>query len=227
MSTPHPIPHHIPIHYTDTADTIFHITPQRRHFHLHARVFSCYTETMKYVAPLLLALFALAAPCAAQQTDGGAPSALAKLLAAEAQEKQELADRITALEAENAGLYEQAVKEGHKRKQLFLQMARNKLEMMRAALRMYFIDHGTFPPSLTTLVPRYIREVPELGIAPGPGSSKVFLLKKDVYHTDLFAAVGKGNGGWLYVTDKKSARWGDVCINSKRLTIEGKYAYQY
>lgn len=182
---------------------------------------------MKYAAVLFLVLTVCAAPCPAQQAEDGAPSALEKLLAAEAREKQELTDRISALDAENAELYEQAVREGHKRKQLFLQMARNKLEMMRAALRMYFIDHGTFPPSLTTLVPKYIKEVPELAIAPGPGSRKVFLLKKDVYHTDLFAAVGNGNGGWLFVTDKKSSRWGDVCINSKRLTIEGKYAYQY
>ncbi|MDD4005402.1 MAG: hypothetical protein PHW69_09425 [Elusimicrobiaceae bacterium] len=187
---------------------------------------------MKYLAAIFLAVQLCVPSVAEAPGDAGreyqdAKTALAKILASEAKEKTGLMARITELETLDADLYRAAVKEPHRRKELFLQMARNKLEVLRAAIRMYFIDNSAYPPDLKKLTPKYVQAIPEVAVMPGPASGRVYVLDKDVYGRDLYDAVGHTNGGWLYVSDKNSPRWGDVYINSDRITIEGKYAYQY
>lgn len=189
---------------------------------------------MKKISFIILACVLFAPHCAAKTGKEAlreyreAKAALDKINAADAKEKQELTSRIAALDEENAALYARSLKTvGSERQTVYLQMAKNKLEMVRAALRMFFLDRSTYPASLSHLVPKYIKEIPAVAVEPGGASSRVYLLKKDTYGDDLFDAVNHGNGGWFYVSDKKSPRWGDVYINSDKFTYEGKYAYQY
>ena len=89
------------------------------------------------------------------------------------------------------------------------------LSGIRAAIAKYFNDHdGLYPPALEALVPAYLKpEALDIHL-PGraPGSKPVNV--KSFSGSDTCAAV-KNTGGWLYIADKNSPKYGDVVIDTR------------
>jgi len=103
--------------------------------------------------------------------------------------------------------------------------ALNALASLRSSLLIYYGDtEGVFPPDLQTLVPKYAKVIPEIAIAGTPATGSVTLVKK-LNGNNVRKAV-RNTGGWLYIADPKSPRWGDLVIDSVRI-YKGKPLYEY
>ena len=102
--------------------------------------------------------------------------------------------------------------------------ALGSLSSVRSSLMIYYGDtEGSFPPDLQTLVPKWADAIPEIEIPGYAKTNKVTIVK--VLKTMNLRKVIKNTGGWLYIADPKSNRWGDVVIDSIKI-YKGKPLYE-
>ena len=100
------------------------------------------------------------------------------------------------------------------------------LSTLRSAIQVYFGDHeGYYPPALETLAPAYIKaETLEIHL-PGRAPTSKAVNVKSFKGSDICSIV-KNTGGWLYVADKNSPKFGDVAIDSSAI-LRGKPACEW
>ncbi len=116
--------------------------------------------------------------------------------------------------------------EGERRRE---SIAKDALAKIRLALTRYYADtDGDNPAKLADLVPRYLPSIPAIHLPGFAETNSVTLIARDTYGSDMRDAV-KETGGWLYVSDKKSKRWGEVYIDSAKKSRTGsrKPWYKY
>jgi hypothetical protein len=102
--------------------------------------------------------------------------------------------------------------------------ALGSLASVRTSLQIYYGDtEGNFPPDLQTLVPKWADSIPEIEVPGYAKTNKVTIIK--VMKTMTLRKVIKNTGGWLYIADPKSKRWGDVVIDSVKI-YKGKPLYE-
>lgn len=107
-----------------------------------------------------------------------------------------------------------------------VQAALSALSSIRLALQGFYGDNeGAFPKDLRDLTPKYLAEIPIISVKPGVTTNAVVNPK--------LAAINScrsvlGTGGWLYFNNSKSTpTWGNVVIDSKDLSPEGKRWCEY
>jgi len=99
------------------------------------------------------------------------------------------------------------------------------LSGLRSALTLYWGDNEmAFPPDLQALVPQYTERIFAINI-PGCAKTNKVTLVKNLKGADLGKVI-RNTGGWLYIADPKSKRWGDLVIDSSRI-YKGKPLYEY
>jgi len=104
-------------------------------------------------------------------------------------------------------------------------LARNRLSLVRTAVQLYYADSdGKYPATLSALVPRYLKVMPELEIPGYEKTAKAVLVKK--MGPGGVAAAVLDTGGWLYVTDPASGFYGQVFIDA-RAKDKDKYFFEY
>lgn len=111
-----------------------------------------------------------------------------------------------------------------KRKKSRVSAALGALSALRISLTIYHGDtEGSHPPDLRTLAPKWIDHIPEIAI-PGYAKTNKVTVVKTMKTMDLREVV-TDTGGWLYIADPKSRRWGEVVIDSVKL-YKGKPLYE-
>ena len=94
---------------------------------------------------------------------------------------------------------------------------KHRLTQVRSAIAAYYGEHqGVYPTDdLSSLVPTYIEEIPQVRVPGYPPSAHV--------STGNYEQAYTKTGGWAYVSDPKDPRFGDFFVNVDKHDSYGKH----
>lgn len=105
--------------------------------------------------------------------------------------------------------------------------AKQALRDLRAALQVYYGDHGgKYPADLAALAPGGLPAIPELYLPGHARTSAVKVIDSKAYDKDLAGAVTDA-GGWLYFANPGSTSYGLLVINCRHAEAGGQEFYKY
>ena len=93
---------------------------------------------------------------------------------------------------------------------------KHQLVRLRSAIAAYYGENqGEYPTdNLTSLMPRYIEEIPQTKVPGFAPSNRV--------STGTYEQAFTKEGGWAYVSDPADPRFGDVFVNTDQPDSYGK-----
>ena len=96
---------------------------------------------------------------------------------------------------------------------------------LKKAVEAYKAGEVKYPKRLGKLVPKYIKEIPEISVADHPATSEVLEINSSDYDEALVQAI-TDTGKWLYFTDKNSKYYGLVLIDCSHKDARGVELYK-
>lgn len=100
------------------------------------------------------------------------------------------------------------------------------VKKIRHALSQYHKVNSTYPASLNNLIPAYILELPKISLSNMPETDSVLNIENDIYGDDIRGAL-TGIGAYVYFSDPKSSRFGQIYIDSYEKMPNGEPLYTY
>jgi len=128
---------------------------------------------------------------------------------------------------QNSKIAELLKKKGAKVSQRRLEnLNKSQLSALRDALSIcYGCLEGNWPATLAEITPTYIQEIPVANLGDDTNSNHVVIEKNGNRRFN-----GDGKGGWWYNSGRINPEGkfaGNICINSKKKDIDGKYIYEW
>ncbi|HBA61206.1 MAG TPA: hypothetical protein DCZ92_10405 [Elusimicrobia bacterium] len=96
--------------------------------------------------------------------------------------------------------------------------AKGDLSSVRSSIMIYYGEHeGLFPTSIKAMVPKYLKEIPEIALPGYQATRNVTVINSLPEKKDLCSLV-RNTGGWIYIADMRSTQSGEFFIDSNSLS---------
>lgn len=92
---------------------------------------------------------------------------------------------------------------------------KGNLATLKSTIRIYYSDNDSFSPidNLETLIPKYIKQIPECSLPPHHAASTAVTNDTTIGDTD--------EGFWQYNNDESDTNWGDIWIECSHADSSG------